>query len=99
VKTEPLTIIGSIGSIIGAFIVLMQSFGIPITDDQSNAINNFVVIAAPLIVALIGRQFVFSPTTAEKMTEDAYRAALPPTEPKPPVADPPGTLHTLEPKG
>ena len=86
---EPLAIIGTIGSIIGAFIVLMQSFGIPITDAQSEAINNFVVIAAPLIVTLIARQYVFSPNTTKNLTDEAYVAGLPPTEPKPDVPAPP----------
>ena len=86
---EPLAIVGTIGSLIGAFLVMMQSFGIPITDAQSDAINNFVVIAAPLVVALIGRQFVWSPESAEKIKNDAYAAGLPPTEPNPEMPTPP----------
>ena len=88
-KREPLAIVGTIGSLIGAFLVMMQSFGIPITDAQSDAINNFVVIAAPLVVALIGRQFVFSPQTTEELTDKAYGAGLPPSDPKPDVPAPP----------
>ena len=88
-QREPLAIVGTIGSLIGAFIVLMQSFGIPLTDEQSTAINNFVVIAAPILVALIGRQFVFSPNTTENLTDEAYAAGVPPTEPKPDLPDPP----------
>ena len=88
-KREPLTIVGTIGSLIGAFLVMMQSFGIPITDAQSDAINNFVVIAAPIIVALVGRQFVWSPSSVDNLTDKAYMAGLPPSDPKPEVPKPP----------
>lgn len=88
---EPLAIVGTIGSLVTAFIVLMQSFGIPLTDEQSTAITNFVAIAAPIVVALIGRQFVFSPNTTEKLTDKAYQAGVPPTEPRPDVPTPPAT--------
>ena len=66
-QKEPLVTIGAIGSLIGAVIVLLQTFGVPITDAQSQAINNLVVIAAPILVALIGRQFVFAPATVDKI--------------------------------
>lgn len=82
---EPLAIIGSIGAAIGAFIVMMQSFGIPITDAQLDAVQNFFTIAAPLVLMLIGRQYVFSPSTTEKLTDEAYQAGVPPVEPKPDV--------------
>ncbi len=89
-QREPLAIVGTIGSLIGAFLVLMQSFGIPVTDAQSQAINNFVVIAAPLIVAMIGRQYVFSPDTARALQIEAWDAGSPPTEALPTLPDPPG---------
>jgi len=88
-KKEPLTIIGSIGAAIGAFIVLMQSFGIPITAEQLDAIQNFVMVAGPLVLMLIGRQFVWSPASAEKIKNEAYEAGLPPTEPNPEMPAPP----------
>ena len=88
-QKEPLAIVGTIGSLIGAFLVMMQSFGIPITDAQSDAINNFVVIAAPIIVALVGRQFVWSPNSVDNLTDRAYMAGLPPSDPKPEVPKPP----------
>lgn len=88
-QKEPLAVIGTIGSLIGAFIVLMQSFGIPVTDEQMNAIQNFVSIAMPIVLMLIGRQFVFSPNTTENLTDKAYEAGLPPIDPKPDVPAPP----------
>ena len=88
-QKEPLAIIGTIGSLIGAFIVLMQSFGIPVTDEQLGAIQNFVTIASPILIMLIGRQFVFSPNTTEVLTDKAYEAGVPPTEPKPDLPAPP----------
>ena len=88
-KREPLTIIGSISAAIGAFIVMMQTFGIPITDAQLDAIQNFVIVAGPLAIMLIGRQFVFSPETTEKLTDEAYQAGTPPAQPKPDIPEPP----------
>lgn len=73
-QTEPLVTIGTIGSLVAALIVLLRSFGVPLTDDQSDAINQFVAIAAPIIIALVGRQFVFSRSTVDDVESAAYSA-------------------------
>lgn len=79
-QKEPLVTLGVIGSLIGSAIVLMQSFGVPISDQQSQAINQFVVIAAPLVIALIGRSFVFSPNSVKDVAESAAQTGqVPPT--------------------
>lgn len=84
-KREPLITIGAIGSAIAAFIVLMQSFGIPITDAQSEAIQDFVVIAVPVIIGLIGRQFVYSPESVDRITRDAAQSGKA-NVPRPPAS-------------
>lgn len=71
---EPLITIGAIASAIGAFLVLMQTFGIPISDEQKSAIQDFVTIAGPLAIVLVGRQFVFSPSSTEELVDEAYQA-------------------------
>lgn len=81
---EPLITIGAIGSAIGAFIVLMQSFGVPVSDDQKSAIQDFVMIAGPLAILLIGRQFVFSENTTNELVDEAY-IAQPGVDAKPDV--------------
>lgn len=68
---EPLLTIGVIGSLVTSAIVLLQSFGVPITDAQSTALNNFVAIAAPLVIALVGRSFVWSPSSVQNVAEHA----------------------------
>lgn len=70
-KKEPLLTIGVLGSLIGATIVLLQSFGVSITDAQSDALNNFFAIAIPIVIGIIGRQFVYSPATVDKIAADA----------------------------
>ncbi len=71
---EPLITIGAAASAIGAFIVMMQAFGVPISDEQKSAIQDFVTIAGPLVIVLIGRQFVFSPAKTEELVDEAYQA-------------------------
>lgn len=81
---EPLLTIGLVASAIGSFVVLMQAFGVPVTNEQSDAVQNFVTIAGPLVLALIGRQFVFSKDTTERKVDQAY-AAKPGVDSKPKV--------------
>ena len=79
-QKEPLALLGTIGSVIAAGIVLLQSFGVPLTDAQADAINQFALIAAPLVIALIGRSLVFSPNTTKDVAESAIKTGeVPPT--------------------
>lgn len=57
-NTEPLITTAVITAIIAALITLLKAFGVPITEDQQNAINQFLVVLAPLIVAGIARVYV-----------------------------------------
>lgn len=88
-KSEPLITVGAIGSVVGALIILLRSFGAPVTDDQQNAILGFIAVAAPLIVALVGRQFVFAPQTTKDIADEQYIAGTKGKE-QPKVSPPPG---------
>jgi hypothetical protein len=87
-QREPLATVGTIVALIGAAIVLAQSFGVPISDDQKSALTDFFTIAAPLVVAMIGRGMVFAPRSVEELTTQAYEAGTPPTQPRPQVPPP-----------
>jgi histidine ammonia-lyase len=57
---------GVIGSVVSALLVLLSSFGVPLTPEQGEAINGFVAVVAPLAIALIGRGFVYGPETVKR---------------------------------
>lgn len=57
-NSEPLVTIGMIAAVVGSLIALLRAFGVPITDDQQDAINQFLIAAAPIAVALIARRYV-----------------------------------------
>lgn len=80
-KTEPLITVGSITAVIAAALLLAKSFGIPVSDDQQQALVGFVAVAAPLVVAFVGRGLVFSPSTTQRLVNDAAQTGdtqLPP---------------------
>lgn len=55
---EPLITIGMITATLAALITLLRAFGVPITNEQQDALNQFLVVAAPIVVALVARQYV-----------------------------------------
>lgn len=61
---EPSAIIGFITALVSAVLVFLQEFGVSLTDDQQDAIRGLVAVIAPLIAALIIRNFVVSPASA-----------------------------------
>ena len=85
---EPLITTGSIVAIIAAVLVFLKSFGVSITGDQQDSITNLVAILAPIVLALVARQFVYSPNSVGKIATDHYNAGVPPTEPQPEVPPP-----------
>ncbi len=85
---EPLISVGSIVAVVAAILVFLQSFGVSITDDQQDSVTNLVAILAPIVLALVARQFVYSPNTVEKIATEQYNAGVPPTEPQPDVPPP-----------
>lgn len=61
---EPAAIVGAITAIVSAVLVFLESFGVSLTDDQQAAIRGIVAVVAPLIAAVVIRNFVVSPASA-----------------------------------
>lgn len=80
---EPLVTVGSITALIAAALVLGRSFGLPISDDQENALLSFVAVAAPLAVAFIARGLVYSPKTTQALVNKAAATGDPTVGPPP----------------
>lgn len=57
-NNEPLVTAAVITSVITALITLLKAFGIPITEDQQAAINQFAAIVAPIALGILARQWV-----------------------------------------
>ncbi len=67
--TEPLFTVGSITALVTAVLALVVAFGLPVSDDQQTAILGVVAVAAPLVVAAVGRGRVWSPATVARLME------------------------------
>lgn len=70
-KREPLWTVAGIVAAVAAIITLATSFGLSITAEQHEAILGVVAVAAPLIVAWVGRGRVYSPDTVDRLAEEA----------------------------
>ncbi len=88
---EPLASVGAIVAAVSAILVFLKSFGVDITDDQQEAIRNLIAILAPIVLALVARQFVYSPASVTKIADTQYQAGVPPVEPQPDIP-PPGQV-------
>lgn len=88
IKTEPLLTVGAITAAVSAALVFAKSMGLDITDDQQEAIRNLVAVLAPLVLAGIARQLVFSPAGAQRQANKNYAAGVPPVEPQPELPPP-----------
>lgn len=53
--TQPVMKAGSVSAAVAAVIALLVSFGLPITDAQTNAILALVAVVAPLVTAYLTR--------------------------------------------
>jgi histidine ammonia-lyase len=71
-RNEPLLTAGVIASVVSALLVLLSSFGVPMTPEQGEAINGFVAVVAPIAVALIGRHFVYGPETVKRERRERH---------------------------
>ena len=69
-RNEPLLTAGAIASVISALLVLLSSFGVPLTPEQGEAINGFVAVVAPIAVALVGRHFAYGPETVKRIRRE-----------------------------
>lgn len=68
--SEPLWSVGGITAAVTAVLALVTAFGLPLTDAQQAAILGVAAVAAPLVVALVGRGKVFSPATVARLTRE-----------------------------
>ena len=75
-EREPSVIVGGIASFIAAAIVLMQSFGVDISDGQSSALIRMTAVLAPIIAAFVIRGYVVSPHTAKEKVAEATSNAV-----------------------
>lgn len=85
---EPLITVGTITAVISALLVFLQSMGVNIDDETQAAIRNLVAVLAPIVLALIARQFVYSPASVARIADQQYTAGVPPTQPQPDVPPP-----------
>ena len=70
-NSEPLITTGTITTVVAAILVFLQQMGVPLSDAQQDAIRNLVAVLAPIILALIARQFVVAPASAKRIAEKA----------------------------
>jgi hypothetical protein len=68
---EPLVNVGWITAAAAALLAALVAFGLNLTQAQTGAVLTVVTVAAPLIVAVVGRRRVFSPATVRTMVVDA----------------------------
>ncbi len=87
-NNEPLLTVGSITAIIAAALIFLKSMGVNVTDDQQEAIRNLVAVLAPLVLAGVARQFVYSSNSVTRIADTQYQAGVPPTESQPEVPPP-----------
>lgn len=69
-RTEPVITVGGIGAAAAAILALLVSFGIPVSDDQQNAILGVVAVLAPLVVAYVARRYVTANSNVVERAED-----------------------------
>lgn len=71
-KTEPLITTGVIVALVAATIALLRAFGVPISEEQQEAIKALLVVLAPILVAIIARSYV-TPLADPKVKLDSGR--------------------------
>ena len=92
-KAEPAVIIGALTALATAGISAAVAFGADISEEQKNAILGLIgpVVGIIFMMAVVIRQFVYSPKTMEREADKQYAAGVPPTEPQPEIP-PPGEV-------
>lgn len=64
---EPLTSRALVVAVVGAVLALLVAFGVPISDDQRQAVLGVVLVVAPLVLAWWARNHVYSPATVSRL--------------------------------
>lgn len=70
-ETEPEFTYAGIVAAVGAAIVLGKAFGLPISEEQENALLSFLTIVLPLFTAFLIRRKVYSPSSAQMQANQA----------------------------
>lgn len=83
---EPLITASGVTALVAALIALLVAFGVPVTDQQREAILSLVAILAPLAVALLARAHVTPTVKADAQVAQALANAV--VAPPAPVAPP-----------
>ena len=81
-QKEPLITAGTITTVVAAVLVFLQEMGVDISDAQQDAIRNLVAVLAPIILALIARQFVWSPSAVKDAAQTAAQTGKVPEQVK-----------------
>jgi len=86
VNKEPATIIAAVTALVTAILGLLVAYGVPISEDQRNAILGTLAATCTVILVMgpVIRQYVWSPNSVEKKVTEAYEAT-PGVDPKPMV--------------
>lgn len=71
-RKEPAITTAVIASITGALLALLLSFGLPLTDDQIQAIQGLIIVVSPLVVGIVTRRIVYSPDTVRKERRERH---------------------------
>lgn len=66
-STEPLFTVGTVTAVAAAVLALVAAFGLDLSEDQKTAVLGVVAVAAPFVVAWLGRRRVYSPATVAKL--------------------------------
>lgn len=64
---EPLVSVSLVTGVAAALVALVVAFGLNLTEEQKTAILGLVAVAAPFIVAAVGRRKVFSQATVARL--------------------------------
>jgi hypothetical protein len=73
-QSDPSGLYGTIVGVGAAFLALLIAFGIPLTPDQTEAIQNMLMVGGPLLTAWLIRRKAWAPTSVDYATAASYDA-------------------------
>ena len=94
-KREPLWTVAGITGAAAALIAALTAFGVEVSDSQQVAVLGLVAVAAPLVVALVGRSKVWSPAGLDQAVEEATIEILAPLDETTEFDADPGLLQVI----
>lgn len=74
-KTEPIITVAGVTSGAAAIIAVLVSFGVPLTDEQTQAVLGLVAVAAPLVVIVARKWTVSEGAVVERVDKDGIVVA------------------------